>query len=56
MASGDQVDGKYYAAVPARSFGERLTIAARDRIYDDFVRHCRPAPTVRSSTSASPTW
>jgi hypothetical protein len=42
MASGDHVDGKYYAAVPPRSLGERLTIAARDRIYDDFIRHCRP--------------
>jgi hypothetical protein len=44
MDSSDHVDGKYYAAVPPRSLGERLTIAARDRIYDDFIRHCRPGP------------
>jgi hypothetical protein len=44
MDSGTPVDGKYYEAVPPRSLGERLTIAARDRIYDDFIRCCRPAP------------
>ena len=27
-----------------RSWGERLAIVARDRIYDDIIRHCRPAP------------
>ncbi len=43
MASPDHLDGKYYQAVPPRSLGERLTIAARDGIYDDFIRHCRPA-------------
>ncbi len=43
MDSGDHLDSKYYAAVPPRSLGERLTIAARDRIYDDFIRCCRPA-------------
>jgi hypothetical protein len=42
MGNGDHLDGKYYAVVPPRSLGERLTIAARDRIYDDFIRHCRP--------------
>jgi hypothetical protein len=36
-------DAKYYQAVPPRSLGERLTIAARDRIYRDFIRHCGPA-------------
>ena len=41
---GKQVDGKYYEAVPPRSLGERLTIVARDRIYDDFIRCCRPQP------------
>src|SRR5262245_55684541 len=44
MDRSDHVDAKYYAAVPPRSLGERLTIAARDRIYDDFIRCCRPAP------------
>jgi hypothetical protein len=42
MDSRDHLDRKYYQAVPPRSLGERLTIAARDRIYDDFIRHCRP--------------
>jgi hypothetical protein len=42
MGSGDHLDSKYYQVVPARSLGERLTIAARDRMYDDFIRHCRP--------------
>jgi hypothetical protein len=44
MNDADHVDSKYYQAVPPRSLGERLTIAARDRIYDDFMRYCRPAP------------
>jgi hypothetical protein len=37
------MDEKYYQAMPPRSLGERLTIAARDRIYADFIRLCRPA-------------
>jgi hypothetical protein len=44
MDSGDHLDSKYYQAVPPRSLGERLTIAARDRMYDDFIRQCRPGP------------
>lgn len=44
MAGGDHVDSKYYEAVPPGSLGERLTIAARGCIYDDFIRWCRPAP------------
>jgi hypothetical protein len=36
------IDGQYYQAAPPRSLGERLMIAARDRIYDDFIRLCRP--------------
>ena len=40
----DSVDARYYQAVPPRSLGERLTVAARDRIYDDFIAHCRPRP------------
>ncbi len=44
MDRGEHVDSKYYQAVPPRSLGERLTIAARDCIYRDFIRHCRPGP------------
>lgn len=44
MSARDRLDEKYYQAVPPRSLGERLTIAARDRIYADFVRYCAPAP------------
>jgi SAM-dependent methyltransferase len=39
------VDEKYYQVATPRSMAERLTIAARDRIYADFIRHCRPAPS-----------
>jgi hypothetical protein len=39
-----KVDAKYYAATPPRSLGERLTIAARDRIYADFLAYCAPRP------------
>jgi SAM-dependent methyltransferase len=38
------VDGKYYEVATPRSFAERLTKLARDRIYDDFIRICRPEP------------
>jgi hypothetical protein len=44
MTTSDRVDKKYYQAMPAHSLSERLAIAARDRIYDDFVRCCRPGP------------
>lgn len=44
MNARDHLDEKYYQAVPPRSLGERLTIAARDRIYADFIRCCAPAP------------
>src|SRR5260370_988244 len=44
MSDGGRVDERYYQAMPARSLAERLTIAARDRIYGDFIRYCRPAP------------
>lgn len=37
------VDGKYYQAAPPGSLGGRLTAIARDRIYDDFLRCCRPS-------------
>ena len=42
-----QVDTRYYQAAAPRSVGERLMIAARDRIYDDFLRLCRPDPETR---------
>lgn len=38
------MDEKYYQAMRSRSLSEQLTIAARDRIFDDFMRLCRPAP------------
>ncbi len=44
MQPPDHVDEKYYQAVPPRSLGERLTVAARDRIYDDLIRYCAPRP------------
>jgi hypothetical protein len=36
------VDGKFYQAAPPQSLGERLVIAARDRIYRDFLEFCTP--------------
>ena len=40
---GDRnIDGKYYQAASPGSFGERLVILARDRIYADFLRLCQP--------------
>ena len=45
MVTTDTVDGKYYQVVAPRSLSERLVIAARDRIYADFIRLCRPTPT-----------
>ena len=44
MNAPNHVDEKFYQAVPPRSLGERLTVAARDRIYDDFIRYCAPRP------------
>ena len=41
-ASSELVDGKYYEVVAPQSFSERMMIRARDRIYDDFMRMCRP--------------
>jgi hypothetical protein len=38
----DRIDGRYYQSVPSRSLRERLLILARDRIYLDFLRACRP--------------
>jgi hypothetical protein len=36
------VDEKYYQAAAPRSLGERITVLARDRIYDDFITICHP--------------
>jgi hypothetical protein len=41
-AGAAQVDGKYYQVAQAQSLAERLAIRARDRIYEDFLRLCRP--------------
>jgi methyltransferase family protein len=38
------LDEKYYEAVGYSSLAERLMIRARDRIYEDFIRLCKPAP------------
>lgn len=42
MDSTGLVDQRYYQVIAPRSLSERLVIAARDRIYDDFMRYCRP--------------
>ena len=42
MPSEAPVDGKFYQAAPPQSLGERLVIAARDRIYRDFLEFCTP--------------
>jgi hypothetical protein len=44
MNDSGHVDEKYYQAMPSGSLSERLVSAARDRIYDDFIRCCRPQP------------
>lgn len=38
-------DAKYYEAVAPRSATEKLLVAARDRIYADFLREMQPART-----------
>jgi SAM-dependent methyltransferase len=42
--SGTGTDEQYYQVAAPRSWGERLAVVARDRIYVDILRHCRPAP------------
>jgi SAM-dependent methyltransferase len=37
-------DEQYYQVAAPRSLGERLAVVARDRIYDDLIRHCWPGP------------
>ena len=41
----DHLDQKYYQAVPASSLSEHVLIAARDRIYKDFLKYCEPQAT-----------
>jgi SAM-dependent methyltransferase len=41
------VDEKYYQVVPSNSVAERLLVAARDRIYRDFMARMRPSPAER---------
>jgi hypothetical protein len=38
------VDDRFYQATRAKSLGERMLIAARDRIYADFLRVAAPRP------------
>jgi hypothetical protein len=44
VTATQRLDEKYYQALPSRSLGERVAIAARNRIYNDFIRVCRPNP------------
>ena len=43
----DLVDEKYYQQAPNESWAERLLIAARDRIYRDFIDQMHPARSDR---------
>lgn len=45
--STELVDGHYYEVAKPASFAERLVIAARDQIYADFLRACRPSAKAR---------
>jgi hypothetical protein len=38
------IDAEYYEAVAKQSLAERLLVAARKRIYRDFVSCCQPTP------------
>jgi len=42
--SGTGMDEQYYQVAAPRSWGERLAVVARNRIYADILQHCRPAP------------
>ena len=42
MKTAGLVDERYYQAAAPRSLGERITVLARDRIYDDFIAICQP--------------
>ena len=41
----DTIDEKYYEAVPPHGIAERLLVAARDRIYEDFLSQMNPGAT-----------
>jgi SAM-dependent methyltransferase len=41
------VDEQYYEVAKPATLAERLMIAARDRIYDDFMAHMKPSETCR---------
>jgi hypothetical protein len=41
----DLVDEKYYQQTPDESWAERLLMAARDRIYQDFIDRMQPGPS-----------
>ena len=43
-SSIEATDEQYYEVAAPRSLGERLAVVARDRIYDDLMRCCRPGP------------
>jgi hypothetical protein len=43
-SSIETTDEQYYEVAPPRSLGERMVVAARDRIYADLMRCCRPGP------------
>jgi SAM-dependent methyltransferase len=40
----DVLDAKYYQVAGSGSLGERMMGRARERIYNDFIRICRPRP------------
>lgn len=42
--AGARVDERYYEVLAPRSLAERLAVAARERIYADFLRCCAPGP------------
>jgi hypothetical protein len=42
--SASLLDQRYYQATAPRSLGEWLVVIARDRIYQEFLRLCRPGP------------
>ena len=42
IPSNVESDALYYQVASPRSWAERLVIAARDRIYEDLIRYCRP--------------
>lgn len=44
MPDAVRLDEKYYQVVPSGSLAERMLIAARDRMYADFIRLARPLP------------